>query len=1004
MIRSLTAFLILQLFIVNPAGAQTEKIPLTHDDYDSWKNISGQQISPDGRWVSYEVNPQKGDGMLILKDLHTGKADSVARGGRAVFSPRSGYLAFLVSPPESLVRQAKVDKKKDDEMPKDTLVIRLLDGSAMTHTDRVKSFKVAEEESGWMVWLHEKELPGGREEADSTDNGSDTLTITSDGTTLVIFNPLSGEKHEFPNVTGYSLSKNGALAAFIQNEKAEIPDREKDDAEETREETGEEGPSEEELSKTEEEKTTVWVFRTGTQTATRILEAQGTAKTITTDDEGRRAAFIFTSGDDHDPAGDNDPGSEPSDLPVNNSGESSNGTPGDKEPSIYNLWHWQDGSAAATPAVTTEAAGMPEGWSVSEHTSLSFTENGNRLYFGTAEKPLREPDDTLLAEEKHRVDIWHYKDPLIQPQQLAQRQRELRRTYTAVYHTEEKKMVQLARTDMPQVTTSREGDRNIEVGISTLPYQIRSSFESGSCSDIWLVDVMTGERRLVLEKYRGSSPGSSWSAEGLSPGGRYLLYYSQSDSNWYAMPAEGGTGRNLTASIPNPMYNELHDQPADPRQYGAAGWIEGDRYVLIYDHYDIWKVDPEGKEDPVNLTSGYGRANNLRFRYVSLDPDRDEIGRREEIMLSAFNEKNKQSGFYTVRVHRPSDPAKIIMDDVRFYTPRKAKEAGVLIWQKSTFSEFPDLWVSDENFSNARRISDANPQQSRYRWGTASLVEWVSFNHDSLQGILYKPENMDPGKKYPMIVYFYERSSDNLHRHSVPAPSRSTINMSYCVSNGYLVFVPDIPYIIGYPGQSAYNAVVSGTQAMLERYDFIDRGKTGVQGQSWGGYQIAWLITRTDLFRAAMAGAPVSNMFSAYGGIRWGSGVSRIFQYEETQSRIGGTIWEKPLRYLENSPLFFADRINTPLLMMHNDDDGAVPWYQGIEFFMALRRLGKPVWMLNYNDEAHNLTRRPNMMDLSVRMYQFFDHYLKGEPAPVWLKEGVPATEKGKTDGYELVE
>jgi dipeptidyl aminopeptidase/acylaminoacyl peptidase len=195
---------------------------------------------------------------------------------------------------------------------------------------------------------------------------------------------------------------------------------------------------------------------------------------------------------------------------------------------------------------------------------------------------------------------------------------------------------------------------------------------------------------------------------------------------------------------------------------------------------------------------------------------------------------------------------------------------------------------------------------------------------------------------------------------------------------------------------------VPGVLHILEM-GFVDRERIGVQGHSWGGYQIAYMITRTNIFRAAEAGAPVSNMTSAYGGIRWGSGMSRMFQYEKTQSRIGGTLWEYTQRYIENSPLFWADKIQTPVLMMHNDKDGAVPWYQGIEFFVALRRLGKPVWMLNYNGEAHGLRKYINQKDFAVRMQQFFDHYLKEAPAPVWMQEGVPAVKKGKTLGLQPV-
>lgn len=252
------------------------------------------------------------------------------------------------------------------------------------------------------------------------------------------------------------------------------------------------------------------------------------------------------------------------------------------------------------------------------------------------------------------------------------------------------------------------------------------------------------------------------------------------------------------------------------------------------------------------------------------------------------------------------------------------------------------------------------------------------------------------------MVYFYEKSSDSFHRYHYPQPSRSIISIPFYASNEYLVFVPDINYTTGFPGQNAYDAIVSGVQSLLNTRSYINAKAMGLQGQSWGGYQIAHLITQTDLFAAAMAGAPVSNMTSAYGGIRWGTGMSRMFQYENTQSRIGGTLWERPLHYIENSPLFHAPRVNTPLLMMHNDNDGAVPWYQGIEYFMALYRLGKPVWMLNYNGMDHNIEAKywANRIDLSTRMFGFFNHYLKGEKKPEWMMKGIPAIEKGEELNY----
>jgi len=321
-----------------------------------------------------------------------------------------------------------------------------------------------------------------------------------------------------------------------------------------------------------------------------------------------------------------------------------------------------------------------------------------------------------------------------------------------------------------------------------------------------------------------------------------------------------------------------------------------------------------------------------------------------------------------------------------------------LLWR---ITDFPDLWTANTDFSIQAKISDANPQQSKYLWGTVELFKWKDSSGVEQKGLLYKPENFDPNKQYPMITYFYEKYTDRIHAHYIPNPSRSVINFPLYNSNGYVIFIPDITYKIGYPGKSGYNAIMSGTYALIEK-GYIDKFNMALQGQSWGGYQVAYMVTRTNLFKAAMAGAPVANMTSAYGGIRWESGMVRQFQYEQDQSRIGKTLWNGLDLYIENSPLFFADKVETPLLIMSNDNDGAVPHEQGIELFTALRRLDKPVWMLTYNGDEHNLMKWPNRVDLSKRMMQFFDYYLKGAPMPVWMSEGVKATDKGLKNGFDL--
>jgi dipeptidyl aminopeptidase/acylaminoacyl peptidase len=412
--------------------------------------------------------------------------------------------------------------------------------------------------------------------------------------------------------------------------------------------------------------------------------------------------------------------------------------------------------------------------------------------------------------------------------------------------------------------------------------------------------------------------------------------------------------------------------------------------VLVYDRYDIWLIAPDGS-GVKNLTHGMGRKDKIQFRLVRLDPSEKALDPGAPLLLRAENEVTRDTGFYRAHIEGPA-PEKLIMAAKRFNAPTKAKDADVLLLTASTFSEFPDLLVTNGNFSRLKKVSDANPQKSQLLWGNAELVSFKNVDGVPLRGILIKPENFDPNKKYPMIVYIYEKLSQNLHQFVDPKPGTS-INQSYYASNGYLVFMPDIVYTIGYPGQSALKCVLPGIQSIVDR-GFVDEGAIGIQGHSWGGYQIAYMITQTNRFKAVAAGAPVANMTSAYSGIRWGTGLPRQFQYERTQSRIGGSLWEYPMRFVENSPVFMADRVKTPLLMLHNDQDDAVPWYQGIEYFLALRRLGKEVYLFNYNGEPHGLRKRANQKDYTVRMQQFFDHYLKGAPRPEWMERGIPYLER----------
>ncbi|MCL2728343.1 MAG: prolyl oligopeptidase family serine peptidase, partial [Bacteroidales bacterium] len=670
---------------------------------------------------------------------------------------------------------------------------------------------------------------------------------------------------------------------------------------------------------------------------------------------------------------------------------------------LVNIYFFKKGDTQASLIADADVKGLPKDWIISQNRTLAINKEGTRLFFGIAPKPL-EKDTTLVDFETAKLDIWHYLDDYVQPVQLVRLQQEQRFSYLSVLQTQtpEKGLVQLATPDYPNVQVPNDWSAEWGYASGDKPYRIESQWNSDAPIDLYIISIADGSAKKIAtaQTLTNFSP---------SPQGKYLSWYNREVKDWFAYQIATGTLCNLTQVADVAFWNESHDSPSLPYAYGSAGWREGDAAFLVYDKYDIWEVDPAGVKAPIMLTDGLGKKLEYTFRLLRLDAPiapagapgarvqrpLDPIGAKDMLYFSAFDNVNKLGGFYSKdQSKRQAQMQKLIMDTFTFQQLQRSKDGKVFTFAKNNFNHSPNLWMTRDLFRNQVKLSDINPQQSEYNWGVPELIRWTSANDIPCAGILYKPEDFDPAKKYPMIVYFYETLSDGLYAYRAPAPSASTINISYFVSNGYLVFTPDIYYTIGHPGESAMNCIMPGVDLLCQN-PWVDDQNMAIQGQSWGGYQVAYMITKTTRFKAAGAGAPVSNMTSAYGGIRWGTGLVRQFQYEGTQSRIGQNLWDGFDLYIENSPLFHLPNVTTPLLIMHNDKDGAVPWYQGIELFTALRRLSKPVWMLQYNDEDHNLVERRNRKDLSIRLAQFFDHFLRGAPAPVWIKEGVPATKKG---------
>ena len=636
--------------------------------------------------------------------------------------------------------------------------------------------------------------------------------------------------------------------------------------------------------------------------------------------------------------------------------------------------------------------------SVSTNYQPVFSKEGNRLYFGVAERLKEEPKDTLLESEKVELDLWHYQDKRLQPQQLIEKKRDEKATSLYVYHLNGGEIARLSNDTLETRAPEHEKGEFI-VGVSRERYMASDNWNSPWASDYYLVNVKDGSAKLVEE---GALFGIN-----LSPTGNKYVLFDNEDQQYYSIEYVNEDQYEetcLTCEAKNITWtDDVNGMPMDAYPYGVIGWSEDENKVFLQGRYDVWYYNYQSKELSA-LTDGIGQENKIEMRPHFWSND-SVYFYAMNTYIDGFDTKTKGTHLYDLSDHdNHYDIRETAYFDADIAQLTAAKSRTQFLMRKMTFVEYPELFTYGNETNTYTKISTTNPQQSDYNWGTVELVKWKSYNGIELEGLLYKPEDFDPNKKYPLMVYFYELYSDRFHQHYIPKPTASIIYATEYASAGYVVFMPDIRYAPGHPAKSAYDCIMSGTDHVLEILPSVDSTRMALQGQSWGGYQTAQLITMTNRYRAAMAGAPVSNMFSAYGGIRWGSGLNRQFQYERTQSRIGATIWEKPELYIENSPIFHIPNITTPLLIMHNDKDGAVPWYQGIEMFTAMKRLGKPAWLLNYNGDDHNLMENANRMDLSIRMRQFFDHYLKDEPAPRWLIEGIPAVDKGIDLKYDIEE
>jgi dipeptidyl aminopeptidase/acylaminoacyl peptidase len=947
--------------------------PIGQADYDIWKSIVGTTLSRDGKWVGYSLAPQVGDGELVIRATKGATEYRLPRGyiGRPVTvastnAPDSGFsapapvfsndgriVAALTYATRAEFERARRSRRPADQ-PRSTLAIVTLADGKVTNVPRVRSFAMPREGTGWLAYLLEPAdsasrtpvrgdstaaapggaaaVPGGTARPISTDTAGRRPggRRSETGSTLVVRDLASGAETRIDDVTAYAFSDSARWLAYTTASRVET-------------------------------RNGAYVRALGTQGVgpeVALATGRGSYRGLTFDRAGRQVLF----------ASDRD--------------EATTAKP------RFALYHARLGAdATAKPLVSAAAVGRD---TIVSERGASFSRDGSAIVFGVAVAPADSiPADSLA--DKAVFDLWHYKDTRLQPQQKLDAGRDRTRSYTAVYTLATGKWVRLGSDSLPQITVS--DDAKQALALSNVPYALETLWGEGG-TDVYLLDARTGARKTVAKHVPFRAD--------LSPAGRYVVWFA--DKRWRSYDTQTAKTADLTGAMTSVRFDdETTDTPSEPTPWGVAGWLPNDRSMIVYTRYDLWEIDPAGVRPARVVTDSVGAKSGIQFR-LATGGGRGRGGRggasddrfldpTQPLLLSAFDGKSKSAGFYRDRIGVVAPPEKIVMADKRFGAPMKAADADVYAVTRQDYNESADVWVG-ERLDALTKVTDANPQQAQYAWPTAELYAWTSDDGTPLQGLLYKPANYDASKKYPMVIYYYESLSDNLHQYNAPA-GRNVINPTVYASNGYVVFFPDIAYTTGYPGQSALKSIVPAVHKLADQ-GIIDIKRVGIAGQSWGGYQSAYIITQTPLFAAAFLGAPVANMTSAYGGIRWESGNSRAQQYEHGQSRIGGTLWQSTMRYIENSPLFYVDRVQTPVLIMSNDGDGAVPWYQGIELFIGLKRFGKEAYFVDYNGDAHNPRKRANQLDVDRRMQQFFAAKLKGEAMPDWMVKGIPFLDKGR--------
>lgn len=956
---------------------------LTLNDLLTWKQIRTPGVSNDGRWFAYIVGPNEGDAEVVIRGTQAGAkewrfpvgdqaaAQRAASGGGGGggggqgggpaalgISGNNKWVAFLIYPSSATPRRGRGGAGGAAERPQPTKlgVVNLADGTKREF-ENVRAFRFAGDRSDWLAVHHG---------APQTTSGSGSASAS--GTMLELIN-LGASEPPIPiaNVTEFSFDDSADWMAYAVS----VADQLGNSLQLRQLSTG----------------------------ITRSLDAQkANYRRITWGDSSDALAAVRVVSD-----------------------TSSTATV-DEQVTVV-LWPRASLATTKTVEITPTTNGISGDLVLSGDYALNFGYRSNILYVG-----LREPraprgrnsftppspggtapgagsSGRVAAAPQSDADVpslvlWHWKDPRTQATQQVQENADRNFAYVAAYNIASGKVLRLADERMRNV---QRGPRDTwGVGTDISPYELDASIKGFAYRDLYAVNLATGERKLIQNKVPGGAGGGGFGGGGnptfaFAPDNSKYAYYDTGD--WKVYDFSTGATKTVTAGVNNKFWDDEddHNQVKPGVGGGLLGWSKDGTSIIVRDNWDLWRLPVNGSA--VNLT-GNGRSGKTRYqqRLVFDTRDRNGIDLAQPMFVETYGEYTKKEGLVRVDPMR-GGVTQIALDSMKV-DYRRARDANVWIYNRQTVTRFPDFYAADDLLRNERRLTDANPQQKDVAWTPgARLIEYTCDSPPDAAGapggpgakrqaMLWLPAGYKEGTQYPMLTYIYEQLTQGFHAYAQPNATRYA-NPAVFTSRGYAYLMPDIVYHVNDPGRSALWCVVPAVKAAIAT-GMIDSARVGLQGHSWGGYQTSFITTQTKIFKTAVAGAPLTDLTSMFGSVYWNTGNTDGSIFIASQGRFTGGPNEVPEVYARNSPQVHAKNLDMPFMILHNDRDGAVDFNQGITYYNHLRQLGKEVVLLEYVGENHGLARPANQKDYALRLTEWFDTFLRDQPAPQWLQDGVP--------------